>query len=107
MFLLPFIFILNITRAISHDPCKYFYKKSTSISYFQLLPPRAALDNKFLLASGNKKGINDYYSLMVKLAVILGADENRAKKELHEMLQFETKIVRVKRFQVLLKSSSE
>lgn len=43
----------------------------------------------------NEKIVKAYYSYMVDVAVILGADRNTAEKELKESLEFEMKLANV------------
>jgi hypothetical protein len=43
----------------------------------------------------NDSSVSAYYNLMVKSAVLLGADESLAKKQMMEVLDFETLLANV------------
>ena len=48
----------------------------------------------------SNKVVKAYFRFMVDVAVILGADENQAKEELAQVLDFEIKMAKVSVFKI-------
>lgn len=53
------------------------------------------LRREFLIKGFNEKLVKAYYDYMVDIAVIFGADREKAKTELRESLEFEMKLANV------------
>lgn len=65
------------------------------INYFQLDQAALGLSREYLSKGFDEKIVQAYYKYMVDIAVILGADPDRASKELKESLEFEIKLANV------------
>lgn len=65
------------------------------INYFQLDQAALGLSREYLSKGFDEKIVQAYYKYMVDIAVILGADPDRARKELKESLEFEIKLANV------------
>lgn len=65
------------------------------INYFQLDQAALGLSREYLSKGFDEKIVQAYYKYMVDIAVILGADPDRAGKELKESLEFEIKLANV------------
>lgn len=68
------------------------------INYFQLDQAALGLSREYLSKGFDEKIVQAYYKYMVDIAVILGADPDRASKELKESLEFEIKLANVSYF---------
>lgn len=53
---------------------------------------------KYLLKGFNDSDVQAYYNYQVNMAVLLGADRDRAKQELKESIEFEIQIANVWNF---------
>lgn len=63
--------------------------------WLQFDEPTLGLSREFLLRGIDDGVVKAYYDYMVDVAVIFGADKERAKKEFLEALQFETSLANV------------
>lgn len=61
----------------------------------QLDQASLGLSREYLIKGMNDKIVSAYYSYMVDIAQILGADKKRATDELKESLEFEMKLANV------------
>lgn len=57
--------------------------------------PTLTLSREFLLRGINDSVVQAYYEYMVDIAVTFGADKERAKNELLDVLEFETSLANV------------
>jgi hypothetical protein len=53
------------------------------------------LSREYLTKGFGEKLVDAYYRYLVDIAVTLGADRNRAMKEIHDSLEFEMKLANV------------
>ena len=53
------------------------------------------LDQKYMVKGISNELVQEYFSFMIDLAVILGANQNQAEKELSEVLRFEIEMAKV------------
>lgn len=65
------------------------------IDNFQLDQAALGLSREYLSKGFDEKIVQAYYKYMVDIAVILGADPDRARRELKESLEFEIKLANV------------
>ena len=92
---------INGSHRIIHVSCKgHFTKPITFINLklkFQKQLDRAeqALDREYMAEGLSNELVQEYFSYMVDVAVILGANQNRAEKELSEVLMFEIEMAKV------------
>lgn len=63
--------------------------------YLQFDEPTLGLSREFLLRGLGDSVVQAYFEYMVDLAIIFGADGDRAKEELLDVLQFEINIANV------------
>ena len=54
-----------------------------------------ALDREYMAQGLSNELVQEYFSFMVDVAVILGANQNQAEKELSEVLRFEIEMAKV------------
>ena len=57
--------------------------------------PSLGLSREYLIKGYNDKDVQAYYNYMVQTAIFLGADENVAKEEMKEALEFELKLAEI------------
>lgn len=62
---------------------------------FQLDQASLGLRREFLTKGLDDKIVSAYYNYMVDIAVLFGADRDRAVRELRESLEFEMKLANV------------
>lgn len=53
------------------------------------------MSREFLLRGSDDSVVQAYYDYMVDMAVIFGADKERAKQEFREVIEFETSLANV------------
>jgi hypothetical protein len=61
----------------------------------QLDQASLGLSREYLTKGFSEKLVDAYYKYLVDIAVTLGADKNRAIKEIHDSLEFEMKLANV------------
>lgn len=61
----------------------------------QLDQASLGLSREYLTKGFGEKLVDAYYRYLVDIAVTLGADRNRAMKEIHDSLEFEMKLANV------------
>jgi hypothetical protein len=61
----------------------------------QLDQASLGLSREYLTKGFGEKLVDAYYKYLVDIAVTLGADTNRALKEIHDSLEFEMKLANV------------
>ncbi|XP_011705313.1 PREDICTED: endothelin-converting enzyme 1-like, partial [Wasmannia auropunctata] len=83
-------------------PIKYFISFSVYIDWknnsrrlITLGQASLGLSREYLLKGFNEKIVQAYYEYMVDIAVILGANPDRARTELKESLEFEIKLANI------------
>lgn len=65
------------------------------VAYFKLDQPALCLNRELLMRGLNNKSVRAYYEYMVDVAVIYGAEQPRAERELLDSLQFEIALANV------------
>jgi hypothetical protein len=61
----------------------------------QLDQASLGLSREYLIKGFSEKLVDAYYKYLVDIAVILGANRDRAVKEIHESVEFEMKLANV------------
>lgn len=61
----------------------------------QLDEPGLGLNREYIIHGLENESVKAYYDYMVDTAKMLGADEDRAKKEMSEVVKFETALAKV------------
>lgn len=69
----------------------------------QLDQASLGLSREYLSKGFDDEIVQAYYAYMVDIAIILGADPDRARKELRESLEFEIKLANVNPFSFIIK----
>lgn len=72
-----------------------FSMEFENVSFLQLDQAALGLSREYLSKGFDDKIVQAYYSYMVDIAVILGANKTDAKTELKESLEFEMKLANV------------
>lgn len=75
-------------------------------AFVQLDQASLSLSREYLVKGMEEKLVAALYSYMVDIAVLFGADRDRAQKELKESLEFEIKLANVSVFIFVLSSAS-
>lgn len=61
----------------------------------QIDRPNFGLSEKFTLQGLDNPKVKQYYKFMVDVAVIYGANQNFAEREMRDVLEFETNLAKV------------
>jgi membrane metallo-endopeptidase-like protein 1 len=77
------------------------------INFFQLDQAWLSLPREYLVKGLDNEVVKAYFSYMVDVAVILGADRDRATDELRESLDFEISLANVSAFFIVRSSNFE
>ena len=75
----------------------YGYFQNNTINMLAIEQGKIDLDNHVLLKGFNDTMVTAYYDYMVDIAVLFGADKEKAKKELREVLEFEISLANIGR----------
>lgn len=63
--------------------------------HIQVSSASLALSQKYLIKGFEEKRVNLYHKFMVEIAIIFGAEKEKAERELKESLEFEIKLANV------------
>ena len=72
-----------------------YYNKHDKLSFFQIDSASLGLDREYLVNGTEDKLVSAYYSYMVDLAVLLGANKTDAETELLDTLNFEIELAKI------------
>lgn len=72
-----------------------FKRYNLNVSFLQLDQAALGLSREYLSKGFNDKIVQAYYSYMVDISVILGANKTDAERELRESLEFEMNLANV------------